>query len=348
MSNIQLIDEIQSFVEKITDSKACYDGTDNAILDAESAWDKYGVTDIQKYNQEENFWLSLLAYRYSHLLMRKKSEFKTLEKCDSLLKFISDQIKITHEFNYFHNLSLIYRISVIHRIKKLSNDQSGLYDKQIQTIWNQLNGIKNEFGPDVIRREDFRGFPINSIFHNLLELTCYYNELDYRSLEGANTYLGITLPINMGKKKYRIIHSKKNYSEKLYPLTIARDIALNEPDSIVFQIDLQENRDYFWFEEYLDGKFNKVRATANTLELLVCIMSNPEFVESPAEQIRVYKSRLVGQLTPLTGLQHPIEHKRGSYMKLSDEIAVNIIGIVEQATYEKCHNFEKLNEIYQS
>ena len=369
--------ELQQKVEDITEGKMCQGMSDELLINnAKLAWEEAGGFDPPKTDDPEwKFWWSLLAYRYANLRMRRIDRPEDLRVADKLFKLNSTTLGDAREITFITYLASIYRLGVLSRLK-LQEPWETNYNEEIKNLWKTLEAKKSDWEileakkPDVEVGSDKPNFPFETLFHNLLELSSYFLGLDTTKLHGRHTFYTLPSFGSKNSRSYRILHSKNKFSEVRYPKKIAIQIAMSDPNAIVYQLDsiqipydpkkiAKQKRESSSGQTSV-GRSNKLSdkrewlAVPNmtflhrlnppkehSLEFLTWILYQSRMEPLPDDDnSRHVKGRLKKSLVEWSGCSNPFITVRTESTFVNPEMETPIIGVVHESVLKYIYDYD--------
>lgn len=363
-------EELKEKVNEITNEKLCQGISDESLINkAKGAWDEAGGFDLPETKDPEwKFWWSLLAFRYANLRMRRIDGLEDLQVADKLFQLNSATFGKASEITSITYLASIYRLSVLSRLNTLQPKEEN-YKKEIQNLWKTLMSKKSDYEFDSNKRAERVKYPFETAFHNLLELSSYFLGLEAHELHGKHTFY--SLPFFETNQSYRILHSKNKNSGIRYPKKIAIEIALSDPNAIVYQLDSIEissdskedakhKKDSSEEEKALDPRIfpsvkkrewlalpNKAHLQSanppkeHSLEYLTWILYQFKKERLPDDDnSRHVKGRLKKCLVEWSGYNIPFDTSRGETTRINSDMKTPIIGVVHESVLKNIYQYK--------
>lgn len=161
-------------------------------------------------------------------------------------------------------------------------------------------------------------------------MTCYFTGLEYgEGIEGTGVYFGIP---GVGNPGYRLIDNRGALSDTLYPLEIARYVALQMPDAFAYELpNYSEETSNRVFGKWLNPKYD--RPPVHCLALLTYSLLYPAARRFPNDDnTRHVRTEFKRMIHAITGISS-IEWLRGCAPSFVSH-PNHFIGIVDSKTVE--------------
>jgi len=337
MDNITLDTLIQRVIE-ITDEKVCEGQWKVALRKAEKLWDEIDGFDFCKTESdyECRFWWAMLAYRYAHLLMNDKNDTEIVGKADKLFEAVYSVNQEQGGMSYLGTYAGIYRLATLFRLRMLDPQKYDLEDK-IATLWNKLGDVTES--NNLKRSTTVEDRPLHFHYRNMFELASYFIGKSSHSFAGRDTFCGLPFSGYSNTNGYRLVFSDRVNKMILYPIKIARQIALGYKNAIVYQIDSNPPQNGKWLSKNnLNSSPILSVPPAHTLRMLTWLLYNPDDRLLPTgEYARRIKSLLREELQKFADCEEPFTTNHGQGVKLTD-YPLTVIGIVHDSIFASLYD----------